>query len=151
MDQLQSRVLDQLHDKHTNFVCISRAPYDQLDRYKQEKQWTVPWYSSFGSDFNYDFHVSSDSSRQDVPYNYLEGAEFEQKFSEFAGTASEAPGYSCFIRVGTDVFHTYSAYARGTENAACHTYGLLDMTFLGRQESWEEPKGRAEDMMTEDC
>ncbi len=150
VDQLAPRVLDQLHDRHTSFVCISRAPYDQLDRYKQAKHWTVPWYSSFGSDFNYDFHVSLDPSRGAVEYNYLDEDEFAQKYADVVGTVSEMPGYSCFVRDETEIFHTYSTYARGTENAACHTYALLDLTFLGRQEPWEEPKGRAETLIPEE-
>jgi predicted dithiol-disulfide oxidoreductase (DUF899 family) len=53
------------------------------------------------------------------------------------------PGKSCFLRVGDDVFHTYSAYARGLE-ATGGSYYFLDWTVLGRQEDWEEPKGRAD-------
>jgi predicted dithiol-disulfide oxidoreductase (DUF899 family) len=50
---------------------------------------------------------------------------------------------SCFLREGQDVFHTYSTYGRGTEGTVA-AYVLLDMTALGRQEDWEEPKGRVE-------
>ena len=57
-------------------------------------------------------------------------------------TTAEVPGLSCFLRDGDDIFHTYSAYARGTDNLG-GTYSLLDLTALGRQEDWEEPKGRA--------
>ena len=49
---------------------------------------------------------------------------------------------SCFLRDGGDIFHTYSTYARGTDQLGS-TYTLLDLTALGRQEDWEEPKGRA--------
>jgi predicted dithiol-disulfide oxidoreductase (DUF899 family) len=54
----------------------------------------------------------------------------------------ELPGISCFLRDGDEVFHTNSTYARGTENLA-GAYTWLDLTALGRQEDWEEPKGRA--------
>jgi predicted dithiol-disulfide oxidoreductase (DUF899 family) len=56
----------------------------------------------------------------------------------------EMPGMSCFLRVGDDVFHTYSTFARGTEQIG-GAYAFLDLTALGRQEDWEEPKGRAAD------
>jgi predicted dithiol-disulfide oxidoreductase (DUF899 family) len=56
----------------------------------------------------------------------------------------EQPGASTFLRVGDDVFHTYSTYARGLE-ATGGSYYFLDLTALGRQEEWEEPKGRAAD------
>jgi predicted dithiol-disulfide oxidoreductase (DUF899 family) len=54
----------------------------------------------------------------------------------------EWPGRSCFLRDGDTVFHTYSTYARGTETIG-GSYYMLDETALGRQEDWEEPKGRA--------
>ena len=53
------------------------------------------------------------------------------------------PGYSAFLREGDEIFHTYSAFARGTEYVG-NAYTYLDMTALGRQEDWEEPKGRSE-------
>ena len=53
------------------------------------------------------------------------------------------PGYSCFLREGEEIFHTYSAFARGTEYVG-NAYTFLDMTALGRQEDWEEPKGRGD-------
>ena len=56
---------------------------------------------------------------------------------------SEQPGWSFFLRDGDQVFHTYSTFARGTETLG-GSYGFLDLTALGRQEDWEEPKGRVE-------
>ncbi len=55
--------------------------------------------------------------------------------------STELPGFSCFLREDGEIFHTYSAYGRGTEYIG-NTYTLLDLTALGRQEDWEEPKGR---------
>ena len=80
-----------------------------------------------------------------VEYNYRMRAEFEQ-----AGTWSfaeedqpmEMPGSSYFLRDRDRVFHTYSTYARGPEMTG-GSYYFLDLTALGRQEDWEEPKGRA--------
>ena len=59
----------------------------------------------------------------------------------------EMPGRSAFLRVGDEVFHTYSIYARGLETIG-GSYYILDETPLGRQEDWEEPKGRADDART---
>jgi predicted dithiol-disulfide oxidoreductase (DUF899 family) len=56
---------------------------------------------------------------------------------------SEQPGWSFFLRDGEEVFHTYSTFGRGTE-AVGGAYGILDLTALGRQEEWEEPKGRVD-------
>jgi predicted dithiol-disulfide oxidoreductase (DUF899 family) len=55
--------------------------------------------------------------------------------------STEMPGFSCFLREGDEIFHTYSTYGRGADHTI-GTYALLDLTALGRQEDWEEPKGR---------
>jgi predicted dithiol-disulfide oxidoreductase (DUF899 family) len=126
-------VFDHLAARDTTFAMVSRAPYEMIARAAAERGWTTPWYSSYGSDFNYDFEVSFDPSRGPVTYNYAPS-------EQFAGT--EAPGVSCFLRDGDSIYHTYSTYARGVEYLG-NTYTLLDLTALGRQEDWEEPKGRA--------
>ena len=136
LNELSQGVLNHLATRETEFVLTSRAPYDKIAAKAKERGWNVPWYSTFGSDFNYDFGVTLDSSRGQVDYNYrpepqlLGGAQ-----------STEMGGFSCFLRDGGKVFHTYSAYGRGTEETI-GTYALLDMTALGRQEDWEEPKGR---------
>ena len=102
--------------------------------------WTVPWYSSFGSDFNYDFHVTLDESVAPIEYNYRDKTEM-LRMGEDAGPG-EGPGLSAFLRDGTAVFHTYSTYGRGTD-LLNGTFNYLDLTALGRQEPWEEPPGRS--------
>ena len=57
--------------------------------------------------------------------------------------SSEQPGHSVSLRVGEDVYHTYSSYARGAEWFG-GSYAALDLTPLGRQEDWEQPKGRSQ-------
>ena len=112
---------------------------------RRSKGWTFPWYSSFGSDFNYDFHVTLDEAVAPVEYNYRSAEEHAANgfafFTDWASSRSRCPGSSCFLRVGDDVFHTYSTYARGAERTG-GSYDFLDLTALGRQEDWEEPKGR---------
>jgi predicted dithiol-disulfide oxidoreductase (DUF899 family) len=56
---------------------------------------TVPWYSSHGSDFNYDFQVSLDQSFPQLQYNYRPEPELPG-----GERSTEMPGYSCFLRVG---------------------------------------------------
>jgi len=104
--------------------------------------WTVPWYSSFGSDFNYDFHVTQDEAKVPVEYNYQDKAELERK-GESWFMQGEQPGLSVFLREGDRIFHTYSTYTRGLDLLA-GTYNYLDLTSLGRQEDWEEPPGRSD-------
>ncbi len=134
--------LSMLEERNSRFVLISRAPLPKLEAYKQEKGWQWPWYSSFDSDFNYDFHVTLDESVTPVEYNYRTREEWLELKGEKAGSfEGEVPGLSVFFRVGDDVYHTYSSFARGVENLT-DSYDLLDMTPYGRQEDWEDsPEG----------
>jgi predicted dithiol-disulfide oxidoreductase (DUF899 family) len=131
-DEVSHGLLDHLHTRDTTLAYVSRAPLEKLERWKAIKGWHFPWYSSHGSDFNYDFDVTLDKSVKPPVYNFrpidMEG---------------EMPGQSHFLRDGDRVFHTYSNYARGAEMTG-GSYYFLDLTALGRQEDWEEPKGRAD-------
>jgi predicted dithiol-disulfide oxidoreductase (DUF899 family) len=120
------------HDKGLSYALISRAPLAKLEAYKRERGWTTPWVSAFGSDFNYDFHVSLDESRAPVEYNYRTADEYAARGSPLPARG-ETPGVSIFLRQGEDVFHTYSAFARGVEPLV-PTANFLDMTPLGRQD-----------------
>jgi predicted dithiol-disulfide oxidoreductase (DUF899 family) len=144
-DELSPGFFEHLHIRDTSYAMVSRAPYEKLARWKTKKGWTVPWYSSFGTDFNYDFGVTIDEAVRPGEYNFRTRAEFEALGSDFfsADQPLEMPGRSCFLRVDGRVFHTYSQYARGLESTG-GSYYFLDLTALGRQEEWEEPKGRAE-------
>ena len=128
--------LSMLQERDTTFVVISRAPFQKLKAYKESKGWDIPWYSSFGSDFNYDFHVTLDETVAPIEYNYRSKTELEAKKVPNA-TSGEEHGLSVFFRLGDEVFHTYSTYARGTESLT-DAYRLLDVTPYGRQEDFEE-------------
>ena len=143
-DEISAGLLAHLHSRDTTFVAVSRAPLEKLHDYKVRKGWTFPWYSSFGSDFNYDYNVTIDASVAPVMFNFRTLPELEEVGLGWLGEgSSEQPGYSMFLRVGDDVFHTYSMYARGAEQLG-GSYYFLDLTALGRQEEWEEPKGRVD-------
>ena len=131
--------LEHLHARDTTIAVVSRAPLAKIERFKARKGWTFPWYSSFGSRFNYDFHVTLDGDVAPVEYNYRDQQELVQ--AGFPGLEGEFHGTSAFLRDGERVFHTYSTYARGTEQVG-GTHYYLDMTALGRQEHWEQPRGR---------
>ncbi len=113
----------------------------KIAAYKERRGWTFPWYSSYGSDFNYDFHVTLDESVNPVQYNFRTPVQFAAAGQQFE-LAGEFPGRSSFLRDGDRLFHTYSVYARGLETIG-GSYYLLDETALGRQEDWEQPAGRA--------
>jgi predicted dithiol-disulfide oxidoreductase (DUF899 family) len=141
-DEMSPGLIRHLRSRDTNFVLVSRAPLEKIERYRESLGWTPPWYSSYGSEFNYDFHVTIDASVAPVMWNYRTLDELEKLDMGWLGEgSSEQPGLSMFLRDGEEVFHTYSTYARGTETPG-GSYYFLDLTALGRGEEWEEPKGR---------
>ncbi len=92
--------------------------------------WDIPWLSSFGTDFNYDFQVTLDESNTE--YNYTPFSALPARMQGLI--ESEAPGLSVFVRDGERLFHTYSTYTRGLDSFL-NTYNFLDLTPLGRQEA----------------
>ncbi len=145
-DELSPGFLDHLHVRDTTYAMVSRAPLAKLERWKVKRGWDLPWYSSDGSDFNYDFGVTIDASRGFDEYNFRTLDEYASMGQESMKTADQPydmPGLSCFLQVDGRVFHTYSQYARGLESTG-GSYYFLDLTALGRQEEWEEPKDRSQ-------
>lgn len=125
--------LSMLPARDTTFKVISRAPLAKLQAYRAQRGWDIDWYSSHGSDFNYDFHVTLDASVTPIEYNYQSNDDRPEgeKLSE-----GEAHGLSVFFRLDDQIFHTYSSYARGVEGIT-NAYDLLDVTPYGRQEDFE--------------
>ena len=118
-----------LNNHDVSFVCVSRAPLDKIEAYKRRMGWHFPWVSSFGSDFNFDYHVSftkEELAAGPVFYNYRE-TPAEQAHDEL-------PGLSSFYRdADGTIYHTYSNYARGGEEML-GTMMILDCAPLGRNE-----------------
>jgi predicted dithiol-disulfide oxidoreductase (DUF899 family) len=115
-----------LAQRDVSLVVVSRAPIAEIEAYKKRMGWKFKWASSFGNDFNHDFHVSftKDEMARDADYNY--------KVDKIP--SEELPGLSAFIRDETGkVFHTYSSYARGLDTLV-GTYNFLDMAPKGRDE-----------------
>ncbi|MGH9811415.1 MAG: DUF899 domain-containing protein [Terriglobia bacterium] len=114
-----------LAQRDVSFVAVSRAPLAEIEAYRKRMGWKFKWVSSYGSDFNHDFHVSFTKYEMagEVEYNYAKG-----KFP-----SEEAPGLSAFIKDGGAVFHTYSAYARGL-GILVGAYNFLDLAPKGRDE-----------------
>ena len=115
-----------LSRRDVSFVVVSRAPLSKIDQFKRRMGWNFKWVSSFGSDFNFDFGVSfkdEDERAGRAFYNYTVGPYMND----------EMPGASFFCRRSKEVFHTYSAYARGIDilNGA---YNWLDLVAKGRDE-----------------
>jgi predicted dithiol-disulfide oxidoreductase (DUF899 family) len=135
-----------LRERDVAFAAVARAPYARIKAYREERGWTFPFFSSHGSDFNYDFHVTLDESRAPIEYNYRTKAELIDAGIPADQLRGDWPGASVFLRDGDTVYHTYSTYARGLD-ALATPYQFLDLTVYGRQEAWEDsPDGWPQDV-----
>jgi predicted dithiol-disulfide oxidoreductase (DUF899 family) len=115
--------LAHLHARDTSFALVSRAPRERVEPYRRRMGWEIPWYSSAESDFNVDLGLSPPEPQPD---RHQDGEMF---------------GLSVFLRDGDEVYRTYFTDARGVE-ALGSVWTLLDLTPLGRQETWEDsPEG----------
>ena len=103
--------LAHFHARDTSFVLVSRAPLERLLAYRERMGWDLPWYSSVESDFNDDFGLTT------------------PEYETF--------GLSVFLRDGDDIYRTYFTDRRGVE-ALGSVWTFLDLTPLGRQETWED-------------
>jgi len=116
-----------LAERDVTLLAVSRAPYSQIEAFKHRMGWEFKWVSSFGSDFNRDFHVSFDKhelEKHKAYYNY--------RLDSFP--SEEAPGVSVFYHDSAGhIFHTYSSYARGLDMLV-GAYNYLDLAPKGRDE-----------------
>lgn len=100
-----------LHARDVSLALVSRAPIENIERYRKRVGWTLPWYSSANNDFNIDIGVTTDKG--------------------------EDHRVNVFLLDGDNIYYTYYTSARGTETLGS-TWGLLDITPFGRQEDWED-------------
>jgi predicted dithiol-disulfide oxidoreductase (DUF899 family) len=120
-----------LHLKHhdVTFVAVSRGKLADLEAYKTRMGWQFDFASSYGSDFNFDYHVSftkDDIASGKLYYNY---EMIDEKYG-----LDELPGVSVFFKdENGDIFHTYSSYARGGD-ILIGAHNFLDLTPKGRNE-----------------
>jgi len=116
-----------LNHRDVTFAAVSRAPLPQIEAYRKRMGWSFPWYSSNGSDFNFDFQVSFTPEQIAAGNGYY-------NYTVRPNTMSELPGISVFINDNGQLFHSYSCYARGLDmlNAAYH---YLDLVPKGRDEA----------------
>ena len=138
LDELSQGVLDHLGTRDTTFVLTARAPYDKLAAKAKERGWSFPWYSSFGSEFNYDFGVTLDAARGLVDYNYRpvpEALDDER--------STELPGFAASSGTATRSSTPTQPTAAGPTPSAAPLPARPDRP-RPPKENWEEPKGRVE-------
>jgi predicted dithiol-disulfide oxidoreductase (DUF899 family) len=134
-----------LANRDVTLLAVSRAPSSRIEAFKKRMGWGFKWVSSNASNFNYDFNVSftkEEVEKGNMYYNYARGF----------FPSDEGPGVSVFYKdAAGDIFHTYSAYARGGD-ILINTYNYLDVAPKGRNEdffaftmSWVRHHDRYED------
>jgi predicted dithiol-disulfide oxidoreductase (DUF899 family) len=125
--------LAHLHARNTTFAAVSRAPIGKIEPFRQRMGWSFPWYSSLGSDFNYDFHVTHDEEVAPIEWNFRTKQELIAAGVPYFARPGEQGGVSVFYRDGDTVLHTYSGFL-SVADLLCCTDQYLDLTTLGRQD-----------------
>ena len=121
-------ILVHLAQRDVSYVAVSRAPLSEIEAFKKRMGWRIKWVSSYGSDFNYDFHVSF------TPDQVAQGEAY-YNYANHAINGEELSGRSVFYKdANGNVFHTYSSFARGGEDMLT-AYRLLDIVPMGRNET----------------
>jgi predicted dithiol-disulfide oxidoreductase (DUF899 family) len=125
-------VIVHLNHRDATMIAVSRAPYEKLAAYERKMGWSFKWVSSFGTDFNFDYHVSftpAEVAEKKAFYNYTVQDPHE----------TEREGVSVFYKDPAGrLFHAYSSFARGIDmvNTAYH---YLDLLPKGRDEGDRGP------------
>jgi predicted dithiol-disulfide oxidoreductase (DUF899 family) len=140
-----------LENHDVALTVVSRAPIAKLLDYRRRMGWGFPWVSSADGRFNFDFNVSFSEEEQragTIEYNYARGTHAMDAVADpnpivsaiAKGVGTDAatysldrPGLSAFILREGEIFHTYSAYARGLDQV-WNMYQWLDRAPLGRNE-----------------
>jgi predicted dithiol-disulfide oxidoreductase (DUF899 family) len=116
-----------LNARDVTLAVVSRARLAQIEAFRKRMGWRFNWASSYGTDFNYDYHVSftkEEKAKGEVNYNFM--------MQDFP--SDEGPGASVFYKDAADnIFHTYSTYGRGLD-ILIGAYNFLDMAPKGRDE-----------------
>jgi predicted dithiol-disulfide oxidoreductase (DUF899 family) len=87
-----------LNHRDATFTPVSRAPLAKINAYKKRMGWSFPWASSYGSDFNFDYHASFSSDR--LPR--------VRRTTTTRPVLSEQVGVSVFYKnERSETFHTY--------------------------------------------
>ena len=128
--------LAHLHARNTTLAAVSRAPIGKIETFRRRMGWPFPWYSSLGSDFNYDFHVTHDEAVAPIVWNFRTRQELIDRGEAWLARPGERGAVSVFYRDGDTVLHTYSGYAAA--DLRCATDQYLDLTPLGRQDETVE-------------
>ena len=146
-DELSAGFLDHLHTRDTTYAMVSRRRWRSSSAGRPKQGWDMPWYSSFGSDFNYDFGVTIDESvdagRRTTTGPRPSSRPMGEPTSSTTTAVRDARAAAASSRSTAGCSTPTRSTPAGLESTG-GSYYFLDLTALGRQEDWEEPKGRTE-------
>jgi predicted dithiol-disulfide oxidoreductase (DUF899 family) len=134
-------VLPHLHARDVTVLLVSRAPLESLEAYKRRMGWSIPWASTAGSDFNFDFGVSSTPEQvREQLGPALDDWPGLREIATATGTdaaryvaEAPAPTSTAFVLDDGAVYHAYSTQGRGVEFLMGY-YPILDRAPKGRDE-----------------
>jgi predicted dithiol-disulfide oxidoreductase (DUF899 family) len=126
VDHLEG-ILPHLENHDVSVAAIARATMPELTALRERMGWSIPFFSSYGTDFNYDYGVSF------KPEDLAAGRAF-CNFGHGNPGIEDISGNSVFHRDESGViYHTYSNYSRGGEDFL-GIYRILEVTPKGRNE-----------------
>jgi predicted dithiol-disulfide oxidoreductase (DUF899 family) len=134
-------VLAHLHARDVTMLLVSRGPLEKLLAYKRRMGWSIPWASTAGNDFNFDFGVSSTPEQvraelgpalDEWPGLREIAAATGTDVAEYVAEAP-APTATAFLLDDGVVYHAYSTQGRGVEFLMGY-YAILDRAPKGRDE-----------------
>jgi predicted dithiol-disulfide oxidoreductase (DUF899 family) len=132
--------LPHMNNRDVTLMCISRAPIEKLQAYKQRMGWKFPYVSSFGSDFNFDFDFAFTPEQMatgELAKMVANADDWLKDWADNVGTdlasgMAESPGWNVFALEDGVVYHTYARTAPDRFLLAPYYAQLLDQVPEGR-------------------
>jgi predicted dithiol-disulfide oxidoreductase (DUF899 family) len=120
-----------LNHRDVTLICFSRAPVDRLISYKERMGWHLPYVSTYGMDFPFDFglaltpeqaqEISEVKAMIEAPPEWLKEWS-RQVGAKLEDGLREGPGFIAFARENGSVYHTYSVSAPDPFVAPYHSF-----------------------------
>ncbi len=150
VDHLDPAALHLGH-RDVTLILFSRAPIDRLVAYKRRMGWQLPYVSTYGTDFPFDFGLAlTKEQATKVPQDYGNAGRSsqvaaglgKQTGAKLEDGLRESPSWIAFARENDTVYHTYTVSAPDPFVAPYYSF-LLERTPKATDES--EPRAWRKD------